>query len=528
MPVFSKFSDSDFYLEDTYAPTADVQRAVYDDTPTLWSSTVDYMGLLNAEQSETPPLTREEIDKKVGKRDLDIEEGSTAEYTDYLIKAKDNEMLRKALINRARPGISSGVSQLSASFAATLHDPAELAVSMIPVIGQAKYARLMAGAVTPLQRAGVRASVGALSGAVGAAAVEPFIYGMQSELQAEYDINDSLMSVAFGGIMGGGLHAGGGLIKDRFFRAPADSPTGNVVDNLDMETKQSALHLSLSQTNEGYNITLDDVLNADPRYGLLEETVGQRKNLDPDRLKVKRQVSAAVRSEIENRVLDVESQFNGAILSRADLKDMKSQLKDKKVELEKAVSDVGKRSADDPLYEAFDLRRVEAEKAVIELEAQLKSQAELEESRRSLASEPERAMEILDEGLQGDMRDWPSFLRDMVDEELKATHLAQSPDKLRAAIANAEQSRSVENFKYGVSNEVSELADQRVKSYNDETGLDESIADVEDILQTRAKQDPNLAKALDSVRESFKDEDVEARKLESAAKQWSACKVLNG
>jgi len=27
MPVFSKFSDGDFYLEDTYAPTADVQRA---------------------------------------------------------------------------------------------------------------------------------------------------------------------------------------------------------------------------------------------------------------------------------------------------------------------------------------------------------------------------------------------------------------------------------------------------------------------------------------------------------------------
>ena len=71
-----------------------------------------------------------------------------------------------------------------------------------------------------LARAGIRARVGAMEGAVGAAMLEPLIYAGAQTANADYDLNDTLANIAFGSVFGGGLHVIGGAVGDRI-RAPA-------------------------------------------------------------------------------------------------------------------------------------------------------------------------------------------------------------------------------------------------------------------------------------------------------------------
>jgi len=59
-------------------------------------------------------------------------------------------------------------------------------------------------------RAAVRAGIGAIEGTAGAAMLEPATYALSRAEQRDYTMADSLANLAFGGIMGGGLHAGFG------------------------------------------------------------------------------------------------------------------------------------------------------------------------------------------------------------------------------------------------------------------------------------------------------------------------------
>ncbi len=80
----------------------------------------------------------------------------------------------------------------------------------VPVAGEARVMSLMAGASGIGQRAAIRAGLGAASGALGAAMIEPMIYLGQQEVQADYTFANSMLNMSFGAIMGGVMHAGGG------------------------------------------------------------------------------------------------------------------------------------------------------------------------------------------------------------------------------------------------------------------------------------------------------------------------------
>ena len=49
---------------------------------------------------------------------------------------------------------------------------------------------------------------------MGAAVVEPIVYGVAQKVQADYGLADSLLNITFGTILGGGLHVGAGKLKD--------------------------------------------------------------------------------------------------------------------------------------------------------------------------------------------------------------------------------------------------------------------------------------------------------------------------
>ncbi|HBM7739289.1 TPA: hypothetical protein LZ417_005308, partial [Escherichia coli] len=109
-------------------------------------------------------------------------------------------------------------AQIAASLGASLLDPLNIASAFVPVVGEARYANLLARAASPLGRAGVRAGVGALEGAVGAAIIEPLPLLAAAQDQTDYGLSDSLANIALGGLLGGGLHTVGGAISDALKR----------------------------------------------------------------------------------------------------------------------------------------------------------------------------------------------------------------------------------------------------------------------------------------------------------------------
>jgi hypothetical protein len=167
-------------------------------------------------EPETPLLTAEQARARIKEEGLDLtveNSGVRAGALDILIERKREEVKRKFILDNAPA--STVPAQLLAGFAASALDPINIASAFIPVVGEARYASLLARAGTSVAgRAAVRAKVGAVEGAVGAALVEPLVLYASARDQADYDMTNSLLNVAFGSVLGGGLHSAGGLVGD--------------------------------------------------------------------------------------------------------------------------------------------------------------------------------------------------------------------------------------------------------------------------------------------------------------------------
>ncbi len=146
-------------------------------------------------------------------------EGQVKPVEGYRQEALDIVMDSKRLENAARlvsenQGLGGAVAGFGAGLAASFMDPINIASAFVPVAGEARVMSLMAGASGIGQRAAIRAGLGAASGALGAAMIEPMIYLGQQEVQADYTFANSMLNMSFGAIMGGVMHAGGGTFAE--------------------------------------------------------------------------------------------------------------------------------------------------------------------------------------------------------------------------------------------------------------------------------------------------------------------------
>lgn len=132
-----------------------------------------------------------------------------------LARRKRDEIRRREVMQRAEGGIVQGAARLGTAIGVSLLDPLNVASAFIPVVGEERYAAMLAKAGSGLGRAAVRFGVGAVEGGVGAAVIEPIIYASNVQQQADYSLTDSLVNIGFGTIFGGGLHTLAGAVADR-------------------------------------------------------------------------------------------------------------------------------------------------------------------------------------------------------------------------------------------------------------------------------------------------------------------------
>lgn len=147
--------------------------------------------------------------------DLKIPVGGITRYElDTLQYLKQRE-IRQNTVSARTHGVVGTAAGFAGGLVGSLTDPINVASNFIPFVSEARYARWLAQAgESTLARAAVRVGAGAIEGAAGAAVVEPLVYAGATSEQLDYTSSDSFLNVAFGGIMGGGLHAIGGAVYD--------------------------------------------------------------------------------------------------------------------------------------------------------------------------------------------------------------------------------------------------------------------------------------------------------------------------
>ncbi|MCC6172076.1 MAG: hypothetical protein IT481_08610 [Gammaproteobacteria bacterium] len=142
-------------------------------------------------------------------------ESVKAPALDIMIDRAKARREREQAIARGPSGIVPTALSVGTSFLVGALDPLNVASAFIPVVGEARYGKMLADAgASALARARVRAGVGALEGAAGAAAIEPIAWLAKTDEGQDYTFAESLRSVMFGAGLGAGLRTGAGAVAD--------------------------------------------------------------------------------------------------------------------------------------------------------------------------------------------------------------------------------------------------------------------------------------------------------------------------
>lgn len=292
---------------------------------------------------DSPMVGAEEARRRVGEEGLDLsipDSGIRERALDILIDRKKQERRRQDILSRSPEGLGAGSLKLATALGVSLLDPVNVAASFVPIVGPARYSALLAKAGGSLARAGVRARVGVVEGIAGQALVEPLVYGAARQEQADYGLADSFINITFGGVMGGGLHVGGGAIADAVARRlplqtlkPVDGP-GVAIETLPHEARSALLRASVAQAIEGRVTRIDGLLDlaqgqSPRRTDLLSSTALGR--IDADR------TGDAPRSGIMDRVAAREAPADAARLPVGGV----DQRSARQVRADRALADAG-------------------------------------------------------------------------------------------------------------------------------------------------------------------------------------------
>jgi hypothetical protein len=175
--------------------------------------------------------------------------------------AKRAQIERDDTIARREGGLlTGGAARFTANIAAGFLDPLNVALGFVPLVGPARYGRLLEQAGSATARATTRAGIGAAEGAAGMAAVQPLEFYLSRDEMEDYTMADALRNIAMGAVIGGGLHVGLGAVADRV-TGKYRNPITQQIEDAGPEARETALQGALAQTIEGRPVDVAPVLD---------------------------------------------------------------------------------------------------------------------------------------------------------------------------------------------------------------------------------------------------------------------------
>ena len=268
----------DQYFDNAKAGTLDVLGATFEET--LYYNPVNALGRIGEQylgkgrQGRT--LTKEEyVDSEYYREGFSVNDDGISEGMAQLLADRHDEREAfKTTLSRSRGGFGLGAAQFGVALAGSLLDPLNIASAFIPSVAAARGATL-ASITSPVQVArtslagrttGSRFATGTMDGAIGAAVVEPLVFGAAAlEQDDDYTLMDSFLNIALGAGLGGSLHAGFGKISDR-------------INKLPQETKDILHRTSVAQVAQDQEVKLDSITDNVEKTNIatVEERAGKK------------------------------------------------------------------------------------------------------------------------------------------------------------------------------------------------------------------------------------------------------------
>jgi hypothetical protein len=214
-----------------------------------------------AYQESNVYLNKDDLNKQYADLGLFFEQDTREGVVDFLVQRKQVEQERASVVSRG-PQNAYGTFFL-ASLATNFADPINIGSAFIPVVGQTRFANMVARSgknVARLQR-------GFIEGFVGNAAVEPIVYGVARSEQSDYDQYDAFFNIAAGGILGSSLHVGFGKIGDIIAEKTGKPNIYQRLAAISPENQQDLLRYSIGKTLRGEKVDTGDFINSKTRIG---------------------------------------------------------------------------------------------------------------------------------------------------------------------------------------------------------------------------------------------------------------------
>jgi hypothetical protein len=195
------------------------------------------------------------LNQKFGKSlGLSFDQPQRAGAVAIMVRRKQEQNDIDAKIAHAPDGLVFGGASLLTSLAVGASDPLNIAASFVPVVGETR-AGIWA---QRFGKFGARALEGGIEGGVGQALLEPINIATERAYGNDYGPMDAFLNIAFGTILGGGLHTGFGAISD-------------LMGRMSPETREQTLRTAVAQMAEGRDVQVDHVIYSDPTFRQIDQ-----------------------------------------------------------------------------------------------------------------------------------------------------------------------------------------------------------------------------------------------------------------
>jgi hypothetical protein len=218
---------------------------------------------VQAYRSSNTYLNRDELNKQYGHLGLVFKEDTREGVVDYLVKRKEIEIERNNTIARGPDGKLAKSFFFLESIGTSFLDPINIAASFVPVVGQARFANMVARSGKNI----ARMKKGFVEGLVGNAAVEPLVFGVARSEQADYTGYDAFFNIAAGGFLGSAFHTGIGRLGDYIADIRGKPNIYQKLAAISPENQTALLKYSVGRVLNGEKVDTGNVIVEKTRIG---------------------------------------------------------------------------------------------------------------------------------------------------------------------------------------------------------------------------------------------------------------------
>lgn len=240
------------------------------------------------EASQGIPLSADDANAQFGiPGTLHFDAPVSSAVASDLNQSKRQQILRQTAIDSGPQGILSSIARGAAGAIPQFMDPINIGSAFVPGLGDARMAAALSEASAATARAGLgraagafaagaerttaigetleatragRALQGASQGALGQAALEPLNYAFDRDEHNDWSMGQALGDIAFGGLLGGGLHM---LIPRARLDAEAEPTVQSLTQPADAEQMANPMAARMEAAGpDARGQTLNDALAA--------------------------------------------------------------------------------------------------------------------------------------------------------------------------------------------------------------------------------------------------------------------------